>query len=120
MSEETISVIKIRDILMVSMPSDPDDPTVAALQEKALKAMERYQAKGLVLDISKVDTLDSYFARILAETTKMISLMGGKTIIAGMQPAVAITATQLGLTLGKVGTALNVDRALDMMSQHPN
>jgi rsbT antagonist protein RsbS len=116
MPEETISVIKIRDVLMVSMPSDPDDPTIAALQEKALQAMEQYQAKGLVLDISKVDTLDSYFARTLAETARMISLMGGRTVIAGMQPAVAITATQLGLTLGNVSTSLNVDRALDLLS----
>jgi rsbT antagonist protein RsbS len=68
-----------------------------------------------VLDISRVETLDSFFARTVAETAKMITLMGGKTIISGMRPAVAITATQLGLTLGDSSSALDVDRALDMV-----
>lgn len=114
MQDENISVIKVRDVLMVTMPADPDDPTVSALQEKVLAAMQRHEAKGVVLDISKVETLDSFFARTVAETAKMISLMGGRTVIAGMRPAVAITATQLGLTLGDSHTALDVDRALDM------
>jgi rsbT antagonist protein RsbS len=108
-----ISVIKVRDILMVTMPPDPDDSTVAALQEKVLEAMERHAGKGLILDISSVETLDSFFARTVSETAQMVTLMGGRTIIAGMQPAVAVTATQMGLTLNNIETALSVDRALD-------
>lgn len=115
MAEEHISVVKVRNVLMVTMPADPDDAAVSALQEKVLAAMERHGAKGLVLDISAVDTLDSFFARTVAETTQMVALMGGRTVIAGMRPSVAITATQLGLTLGSASTALNVDRALDML-----
>lgn len=115
MAEERVSVIRVRDVLMVTMPADPDDATVSALQEKVLAAMERHGAKGLVLDISAVDTLDSFFARTVAETTQMVALMGGRTVIAGMRPSVAITATQLGLTLGSASTALNVERALDML-----
>ena len=117
MGQESISVIKVRDVLMVTMPADPDDATVSALQERTLKAMEQHEVKGLVLDLSKVDTLDSYFARTVAETALMVTLMGGETFIAGMRPAVAITATQLGVTLGTTRTALNVDRALDMASE---
>ena len=109
-----ISVIKIRDILMVTMPPDPDDSTVAALQDSVLNAMERYAAKGLILDLSSVETLDSFFARTVSETAQMVTLMGGRTIIVGMQPAVAVTATQMGLTLNRIETALNVDRALDL------
>ena len=116
MADERISVIKVRDILIVTMPADPDDPTVTALQEQTLKAMERYEAKGLVLDISAVETLDSFFARTIVETARMIELMGGRTVIAGMRPSVAITATQLGFTLGNVMTALDVDRALDLLA----
>ena len=116
MPDESISVIKVRDLLMVTMPADPADATVSALQEKVLQAMERYGAKGLVLDISAVETLDSFFARTLAETAQMVAVMGGRTVIAGMRPSVAITATQLGLALGSVITALDVDRALDMLS----
>lgn len=119
MAEEHISVVKVRNVLMVTMPADPDDAAVSALQEKVLAAMERHGAKGLVLDISAVDTLDSFFARTVAETTQMVALMGGRTVIAGMRPSVAITATQLGLTLGSASTALNVDRALDMLGDSP-
>src|SRR5258705_12378 len=120
MTNSNISVIRVRDLLMVTMPADPDDATVSALQEKVLAAMERHEAKGVVLDISSVETLDSFFARTVAETAQMVGLMGGRTIIAGMQPAVAVTATQIGLTLGKIETALNVDRALDMVAREPS
>lgn len=115
MSAESISVIKVHDVLMVTVPPDPDDHTVTALQERVLEAMERYEARGLVLDISTVETLDSFFARTLAETAQMVALMGGRTVIAGMRPGVAITTTQLGLTLGGALAALDVDRALEML-----
>src|ERR1051326_137217 len=113
MFDSRISVIKVRDMLMVTMPPDPDDATISLLQEKTLTAMEKHESASLVLDISAVETLDSFFARTVSETAKMVALMGGRTIIAGMRPAVAITATQLGLTLGTIETALNIDRALD-------
>jgi rsbT antagonist protein RsbS len=116
MADESISVVKVRDVLMVTMPADPDDASVSALQMKVLEMMEQYEAKGLVLDISAVETLDSFFARTVTETAQMAALMGGRTVIAGMRPSVAITATQLGLTLGRAMTALDVDRALDTLT----
>ena len=115
MTAESVSIIKIRDILMVTVPPDPDDETVSMLQDKVLHNMERYDVKGLVLDISTVAILDSYFARTIVETAEMVGLMGGRTVIAGMQPGVAITATQLGLTFGSLLTSLDVDRALNML-----
>ena len=117
MNTENISVIKLRDLLMVTMPPDPDDPTVSALQDKVLGAMERYEAKGVVLDISAVETLDSFFARTVSETAQMVSLMGGRTVVSGMRPSVAVTLTEIGLSLGRVQTALNVDRALDLVAK---
>jgi rsbT antagonist protein RsbS len=116
MNNDAISVVKVRDILMVTMPSDPDDSTISALQERVLAAMERHEAKGIVLDISAVETLDSFFARTVSETAQMVAIMGGRTIIVGMRPAVAVTATQIGLTLGNIQAALTVDRALDLMA----
>jgi rsbT antagonist protein RsbS len=109
-----ISVIRVRDLLLVTMPPDPDDSTIAALQENVLSAMEHHDARGVVLDISTVETLDSFFARTVSETAQMVTLMGGRTIVAGMRPAVAVTAIQIGLTLGNIETALSVDRALDL------
>lgn len=114
MNNELISVIKVRNVLLVSMPADPDDSTVAALQERTLEAMSQHNVQGLVLDLSKVEILDSYFARTVSETAQMVGLMGGETIIAGMRPAVAITATELGITLGRTRTVMNVEQALEL------
>ncbi len=119
MTEETLSIIKVRDVLMVTMPADPDDATVSALQERVLLAMERSSARGVVLDVSAVESLDSFFARMITETTRMVGMMGGRTVLTGMRPSVAITVTQLGLTLGKTRTALSVDRALDILRDGP-
>lgn len=115
MNDNSISVIKVMNTLMVTMPPDPDDSTIAALQDKVLEAMERHASNGLVLDISSVETLDSYFARTVTETAQMVELMGGRTIIVGMRPAVAMTATQMGLKLNRIETALSVDRALEVI-----
>ena len=117
MSTAETSVVRIRDTLLVTMPADPDDATIDLLQERVLEALERQPARGLVMDISAVQTLDSFFARTLAETAQMVSLMGGRTVIAGMSPAVAITATQLGVSLGNARSTLDVDRALDLLEE---
>lgn len=116
MASSELSVVKVYDILLVTVPADPDDDTISLLQDRVLKAMETYEAKGLILDISTVMTFDSFFARTIVETAQMFKLMGGRTIIAGMQPDVAITATQLGLTLGNIQTALDVDSALKILA----
>jgi len=120
MAGENISVMKVRGLLLVTVPAEPDDATVSALQQRVLESMEQTQAKGLVLDISTVQTLDSFFARTVAETVQMVSLMGGRTVLAGMQASVAVTATQLGLTLGNAETALDVNRALDRLLAGPS
>ena len=119
MALESISVIRLHDLLLVTVPPDPDDETISALQERVLQAMALYEAKGLVLDISTVQTLDSFFARTVAETVQMVALMGGRTVLAGMRASVAVTATQLGLTVGNALTALDVDRALDLLNAAP-
>ena len=119
MPTENISVIKLRDLLLVTVPPDPDDETVSALQEQVLQAMVRHEARGLVLDISTVQTLDSFFARTVAETVQMVALMGGRTVLAGMRANVAVTATQLGLTVGNALTALDIDQALDLLNTAP-
>lgn len=113
----SISIIIVRKTLMVTVPSDPDDATVSALQDEVLAAMQRVDAKGVVLDISSVETLDSFFARTVAETASMVSLMGGRTVVVGMRPSVAVTATQIGITLGGIETALSVERALDLLDR---
>lgn len=119
MKAESISVIKLKHILLVTVPPDPDDETISALQEKVLVAMANHEAKGLILDISTVQTLDSFFARTVIETVRMVALMGGRTVLAGMRADVAVTATQLGLSLAGTLTALDVDRAFDLLTSEP-
>ena len=120
MASERISVIKLRDLLLVTVPPDPGDELISALQVQVLEAIAQHEAKGLVLDISTVQTLDSFFARTVAETVQMVALMGGRTVLAGMRANVAVTATQLGLTVGNTLTALDVDQALDMLNATPS
>ena len=116
-TDHQISVIRVRNVLLVTMPADPNDTTVGVLQQRVLDAIDHQPARGVVLDLSAVDTLDSFFARMVADTARMVALMGGQTVIAGMRPSVAITAIQLGLSLGDALTALDVDRAFDYL--HP-
>ncbi|MGD1149551.1 MAG: STAS domain-containing protein [Thermoanaerobaculaceae bacterium] len=116
MSAESISVIKLRGLLLVTVPADPDDTTVLALQEKVLEAMVQHESTGLVLDISTVQTLDSFFARTVVETVQMVSIMGGRTVLAGMRASVAVTVTQLGLSMGNALTALDVGRAIELLN----
>jgi len=120
MASESISVIKLQDLLLVTVPPDPDDETLCALRDQVLQAMARHESKGLVLDISTVQTLDSFFARTIAETAQMVALMGGRTVLAGMRASVAVTSTQLGLKVEHAQTALDVDRALDLLKAAPS
>ncbi len=115
--EGGIPIVRVRDVLLVTMPADPTDAAITDLQERTLDAMDRYATKGLVLDISAVDQVDSFFARTVVETAQMVALMGGVTAIAGMRPSVAITTTQLGLKLSSVIAALDVNRALDLVER---
>lgn len=116
-----ISIVRLGDVLLVAVPADPDDRTVSDLQDQLLAAMERSGVEGLILDISTVETVDSFFARTITETVRMVALMGGITILSGMQASVAVTATQLGLHMSSLPTALNVDRAMvrlrDLLAQ---
>ena len=116
--ENNLSVIKLKNILLVTVPDDPGDDIIQELQTKVLNAIEKYQSQGLILDISSVNILDSFFARTISETTQMVALMGGQTVIAGMQPSVAITATEIRLHLAKAISTLDVDRALDIFTDN--
>lgn len=117
MNEEAISIINVRDHLIVTIPQDPSDAGLNLMQEKVLAAMERCHSTGVIFDLSAVNSLDSYFARMMAETASMVKVMGGTTIAAGIQPSVAITLVQLGLTLKGVITALNLNRAMDVLEK---
>ncbi len=114
---EHIPVVKVRDILLVTMPADPGDAAISRFQEAVTEAAARHQPHGVVVDLSSVDAIDSYFARTLMDTGRMVGLLGSRLVICGMRPSAAITITQLGLTLSSVATSVNVDTALDKLER---
>lgn len=107
-----ISVVRLGDVLLVAVPADPDDRTVSGMQTQLLTVMERSGVEGLILDLSTVETVDSFFARTITDTVRMVELMGGIAVLCGMQAGVAVTAVQMGLHMGDIPTGLNVDRAM--------
>jgi rsbT antagonist protein RsbS len=113
MSAQEAAIVRVRDILLVTLPPDPDDSLIAAFQDTVMDAFEQSMAKALIFDLSAVETFDSFLARTVSETASMVALMGGRTSVAGMRPVVAITVVQLGLRLPRVHPALTVDQALD-------
>ncbi|MFA9518458.1 STAS domain-containing protein [Halopenitus sp. H-Gu1] len=115
MSASSANVVRIYDVLLGTFPDNPTDPVVDELQETILEKMEISQPEGIILDVSNVQLMDSFFARHISETAQMIELMGGTTVIAGIRPEVAVTAAELGYQLDAVETARSTDHALEML-----
>ncbi|MBK8937306.1 MAG: STAS domain-containing protein [Polyangiaceae bacterium] len=110
-----IPILKIGRTLLVSIQVELSDAVAESLQNDVLSAIERSDAKGLVVDISGFDTVDTYVARILADMAKMARLMGADTVISGMRPEVAATLVRMGYTMDEVRFALNLDEALALL-----
>ncbi len=100
-----IPILKLGDILLTSIQSDISDEHALMLQTDILQRMDQSRARGVVLDITSLDIVDSYMARILTETARMAQLMGGEVVITGMNPMVALTLVEMGRELLGVLTA---------------
>jgi rsbT antagonist protein RsbS len=111
-SREAIPILRIGRILLTTVHIELDDRVAEAFQKDVLRAIEKADATGLLIDISGLDLVDTYVARILAETGRMAKLMGTSTVLVGMRPEVAATLVRMGYTLDGVETALNVEEGL--------
>ncbi|OSZ59609.1 anti-anti-sigma factor [Streptomyces pharetrae CZA14] len=111
-----VPVLALGDILLVTLPGELHDATAEQLQQDITERIARSGATGVVIDISGVDIVDSYLGRVLAEIARTAELLAARTVLAGMRPAVAITLVELGLTLAGLTTALDVDRAMRLLS----
>jgi rsbT antagonist protein RsbS len=111
----SIPILRIGPTLLVTVHIELRDAVAEAFQEDVLRAIERGGASGLVIDISGLDMVDSYVARILAEMGRMAKLMGVDTILVGMRPEVAATLVRMGYPMAGVRTALNVDDGLELL-----
>ena len=115
--EGRIPILKIKDYLVVPIQVDMDDATINRLQNQILKRIEETSARGVLIDVSIIEMVDSYLGRMLADTTNMAGLMDAYVVLTGMQPAVAITLVELGLDLKGTYTALDMEGGIELLEQ---
>jgi rsbT antagonist protein RsbS len=114
--ELRIPILKIQHILLVSVQIELDDTSAMQLQEDLLSKLQETAATGVVLDLTSLDIIDSYIAKVLGDIVTMSKLMGAEVVITGMQPAVAITLIELGINLNGVSTALDLEKGVEMLN----
>jgi rsbT antagonist protein RsbS len=112
-----VPVLALGDVLLVSLQGELHDGMAEQLQHDITSRIASSRVTGVVIDISGVDIVDSFLGRVLAEIASTARLLAARTVLAGMRPAVAITLVELGLTLPGLVTALDVDRALELLSR---
>lgn len=111
----TIPILRIGPTLLATIHIELRDAVADAFQADVLTSIEKSGSTGLVIDISGLDLVDSYVARILAETGRMAKLMGTETVLVGMRPEVAATLIRMGYAMEGVQTALNLDDGLALL-----
>ncbi len=112
---QSIPILKMGSFLLVSIQVDMDDRTAMSLQDDLTLAIVKHRAKGVLIDISSLDVVDSFIGRMLANTAAMARILDADTVVVGMQPSVAITLVELGLSLKGVRSALNVERGMELL-----
>ena len=112
---QRIPILKVGRVLVVPIQTDMDDQTVVHLQERILAELERTRARGVLIDISLLEMVDSFIGRMLSDIASMARIMDARTVVVGIQPAVAITLVELGLELTGVATVLNVDEGIKLL-----
>lgn len=113
---DKIPILKIGKFLLVSIQVDMHDRLAIGLQEDLMARISGISAKGVLIDISSLEVVDSFIGKMLSNISIMAKIMDAETIVVGMQPAVAITLTELGLSLPGVRTALNVEKGVEILN----
>jgi rsbT antagonist protein RsbS len=108
----TIPILRVGQHLLVTVQIELHDRVAEEFQQDLLEAVEKSGARGVIIDITALDFVDSYVARILVETARMARLMGCESVLVGMRPEVAATLVRMGFRMEGVKTALNVDDGL--------
>lgn len=114
---DRIPILKLGQIILVSIQVDLHDELAEALQDDLTQAISRHEAKGVLIDVSAVTIVDSFIARKLADIAAMSRILDAETVLVGIQPAVAITLVELGVSLAGVRTALNVEQGLERLGR---
>jgi rsbT antagonist protein RsbS len=114
---EHIPILKVGRCLLVSIQIDMHDQLALALQDDLTQKLVATRARGVLIDISALDLVDSFIGRMLSNIAGMARVLDAQTVVVGMRPQVAITLVELGLTLAGIQTALDVDRGLALINR---
>jgi rsbT antagonist protein RsbS len=112
---EKIPILRMGEFLLVTIQIDMHDQLALKLQDDLSNAIQKNASRGVLIDISSLEMVDSFIGRMVADISGIGKILGAETILVGMQPAVAITLVELGLSLPGVATALNVERGMALL-----
>ena len=112
---ERIPILRMGEFLLVTIQIDMHDQLALKLQDDLSTAILKNASKGVLIDISSLEMVDSFIGRMVADISGIGRILGAETVLVGMQPAVAITLVELGLSLPGVATALNVERGMALL-----
>src|SRR5437764_858857 len=112
---ERIPILKLDHFLLVSIQVDMHDEMAMALQDDLTERIVQTRARGVLVDISALDVVDSFIGRMLGNLAALSRVLDAHTVVVGMRPAVAITLVELGLSLPGIRTALNVDKGMELL-----
>lgn len=115
---ERIPILRMGDLLLVTIQVDMHDRLAMTLQEDLTERIASISAKGVLIDISSLEVVDSFIGRMLSSISSMARVLDAQTVVVGMRPAVAITLVELGLSLPGVRTALDVERGMRLLAVH--
>ncbi|HUQ08824.1 MAG TPA: STAS domain-containing protein [Steroidobacteraceae bacterium] len=109
---EKIPILRMGEFLLVTIQVDMHDQLALRLQDELSNAIQKHASQGVLIDISTMEMVDSFIGRMVSDISGIAKILGAETVLVGMQPAVAITLVELGLSLPGVATALNVERGM--------
>jgi len=116
---ERIPILKMGECLLVTIQTDMHDRLAMALQDDLTNRVSDTGARGVLIDISALEVVDSFIGRMLSNIASLTSLLDARTVVVGMRPAVAITLVELGLSLPEVQTALDVETGMELITGKP-